>query len=314
MPAQRPLRVFIHLISMKRLNLAATFAAATLFLSFGLRAADAAKPANDMKSTRAAEMLKRFDKNGDGKLDDDERAEAKDAMLREQMDRQATRAAALGGSEAERAKMLERFDKNHDGRLDDEERAAAEKAGRERAAVANGPAGNLRAELIRRLDKNADGKIDQAERAAGAEFIADHLDQYPAMKQRFDENHDGKLDGTERAALDRGLQQLIDGAGGGGAMRMAATAPTLENLGPAMREQVLKRFDKDGDGKLNDEERAAFQSEWAKRRPQRGDGPAAKSEGAPKEPPVIDKDEQARLEKTMDDFAPKPAAVPAPKR
>src|SRR3954468_21040431 len=202
MPAVRPREVFSLLTSMKRPGLTLHLAAATLFLG-ALRAEDAkptapapalSKPAGGMKGRRDAEMLKRFDKNGDGRLDDDERAEAKEAMFKEQMDRQAARATALGGTEQERAKMLELFDKNKDGRLDDDERAAAEKFGRERAANLPAGGGPVRAEMIRRLDKNGDGKLDDAERAEGIQFIAANLDQFPGVKQRFDRNADGKLD------------------------------------------------------------------------------------------------------------------------
>src|ERR1051326_5474044 len=45
--------------------------------------ASAAAPAKPM--SRTEEILRRFDKNGDGKLDDDEKADAHEAMLQEQM-------------------------------------------------------------------------------------------------------------------------------------------------------------------------------------------------------------------------------------
>ncbi len=63
----------------------------------------------------AEEMLKEFDKNGDGQLDDSERETMRTTM-----------AARLGaeGRRPNREEMLKRFDKNGDGQLDDEERAA----------------------------------------------------------------------------------------------------------------------------------------------------------------------------------------------
>ena len=91
---------------------------------------------------RDADFLKRYDKNGDGKLDDDERADAKEAMLTEQIDRQMKQAAvATGGPgagpipadaqaslervlrtaiEADPA-QLRRFDRDQNGKLDDNE-------------------------------------------------------------------------------------------------------------------------------------------------------------------------------------------------
>lgn len=58
-----------------------------------------------------AEMLKKFDANGDGQLDDTEKAAAKAAM-------QAKHAAR-------KAEMLKKYDKNGDGTLDADEKAAA---------------------------------------------------------------------------------------------------------------------------------------------------------------------------------------------
>lgn len=97
------------------------------------------------------ELIKRFDRDGDGKLDAAELAEALKARV----------AAGPGGQM--RVHMLKMFDKNGDGRLDDEERAAAEKS---------------RAGQIRRFDKNGDGQLDPEERAeARKAFLADHPEQ-----------------------------------------------------------------------------------------------------------------------------------------
>jgi Ca2+-binding EF-hand superfamily protein len=301
---------------MKRPGLTLHLAAATLFLA-GLRAEDTkpvapapapARPMGAMKGRRDADLVKRFDKNGDGRLDDDERAEAKEAMFKEQMDRQTARAAALGGTEQERAKMLELFDKNKDGRLDDDERAAAEKFGRERAANLPAAGGAVRAEMIRRLDKNGDGKLDDAERGAGIQFIAANLAQFPGVKQRFDRNADGKLDDAEQAALDEGLRTFAQSpvpAGRPG--RGAGPLPSFDSLPPAMREQAVKRFDKDGDGKLAGEELAAMQAEMTRRRAERmAQNGGAAATGKAEEPHMADPEEAAKLDKAFDDFAPKP--------
>src|SRR4051812_33832128 len=112
-------------LPMKSLGLFPTLLAATLFLN-GVRAADAeammpsapaqtAPAANQKLSERDAALLKRFDKNQDGKLDEEELADAHDAMRDEQM------ARSEGVEPEAREKILERFDANHDGRLDEEE-------------------------------------------------------------------------------------------------------------------------------------------------------------------------------------------------
>ena len=72
-----------------------------------------------------AEILKRFDKDGDGKLNDAERGAAKKAH--------EERGGQPGGADGKlREEILKRFDKNNDGKLNEEERAAAKKAHEER--------------------------------------------------------------------------------------------------------------------------------------------------------------------------------------
>lgn len=66
---------------------------------------------------RHRELVKRFDKNGDGELDETEKAEAHTFI-------DARRAERRGRMEERRKEMRERFDANGDGELDEEERAA----------------------------------------------------------------------------------------------------------------------------------------------------------------------------------------------
>ena len=77
------------------------------------------------------EVLKKFDKDGDGKLSETERAAMK----------------------AEREKeMLAKYDADKDGKLSDEERAKAKE--------------DRHKEMIARFDKDGDGKLSETERAA----------------------------------------------------------------------------------------------------------------------------------------------------
>lgn len=80
-------------------------------------------------------LLKEFDKDGDGKLSDEERKAMHEAMKARMEER--------------RKEMLEKYDTDGDGKLSEEERRKA------RAA-----------ELIKRFDKDGDGKLDEAELAA----------------------------------------------------------------------------------------------------------------------------------------------------
>ncbi len=143
---------------MKASSLAPALLAATLFLTAGVHAEDA--PASEMTGTgenqamsekRHAEILKRFDKNGDGKLDEDEKAAAKEYNREETTGRQNKARERLG------KKALEKFDKNNDGKLDEAEHAEMIKA------LETDP------RLVKRFDKDGDGKLNAAEKAAARE-------------------------------------------------------------------------------------------------------------------------------------------------
>lgn len=84
---------------------------------------------------RKAEMIKKFDANGDGKLDDTE----KQALKAER--------------QARRAEKLAKYDANKDGQLDDAERAQVRK---DRVAA-----------RFQKLDANGDGSLSQEEFEAG---------------------------------------------------------------------------------------------------------------------------------------------------
>ena len=86
------------------------------------------------------ELLQKFDKNGDGKLDDAERADMK---------------AAFAAKRAEHHKeMLAQYDTNKDGKLDDAERAAMRDA--------------RLTERFKTMDANGDGKLTLDEFKAAA--------------------------------------------------------------------------------------------------------------------------------------------------
>ena len=78
---------------------------------------------NAMREARQVEMLKKYDKDGDGKLSGEERK----AMQAEM--------------EAKRAAMLEKYDANKHGKLDPEEMKAARDAGEEIPWGGRGPGG-----------------------------------------------------------------------------------------------------------------------------------------------------------------------------
>ncbi len=100
------------------------------------------------------EAMKRFDKNGDGRLDDDERAEALEAMKKK-------------GGEIQgqlRQFMLRRFDADGNGTLDTDERKTAFDETMKQLEE-NGPMvkNTVLGFVHRRFDANGDGTLDKVE-------------------------------------------------------------------------------------------------------------------------------------------------------
>ena len=83
----------------------------------------AAPPENNDPATRKAEMLKKFDKNGDGKLNDEEKS-----TLRVEMQNRRRGKDRKQWTPEQRDEMLKKFDKDGDGKLSQEERDTAREA------------------------------------------------------------------------------------------------------------------------------------------------------------------------------------------
>lgn len=74
-------------------------------------------------------ILQRFDKNGNGQLDPDEREAAREAMHKRREQGGGDSPGGPGVQDPERRKkMLEKFDTDGDGKLSETERAAAKEA------------------------------------------------------------------------------------------------------------------------------------------------------------------------------------------
>lgn len=105
-------------------------------LSIGLVAKPEKKGKGDKPGRPSREeMMKKFDKDGDGKLSDEEKAEIRKAMA----------------NRTPPAHILEKFDKDGDGKLSDEEKAG------------------MRKEMMAKFDKDGDGKLSPEERKAAME-------------------------------------------------------------------------------------------------------------------------------------------------
>ena len=171
------------------------------------------------------EAMKRFDANGDGKLDDAEQAEALESLKKKGGDLQAQF----------KQFMLRRFDTDKDGALGEQERKAAFEE-LTRQLEKNGPMvkNTVLGMVHRRFDADGNGKLDGGELEAAREDLSKRIMQgvggteSPApvdpavrrkqaeearkkeMLERFDADGDGRLDEAERARAKEDLERLFD--------------------------------------------------------------------------------------------------------
>ncbi|MFO1500933.1 MAG: EF-hand domain-containing protein [Verrucomicrobiota bacterium] len=98
---------------------------------------DASKPPGFQMPSRE-EMIKQFDKDGDGELSPDEQT-----AMRTAMQARFARGGRPGAARPNREEMMKRFDKNADGKLDEDELAAMRASfpgGRDRGRSGRGEA------------------------------------------------------------------------------------------------------------------------------------------------------------------------------
>lgn len=139
----------------------------SLLATLPLAAQETPTPASSEKQRAARERIRPYDKDGDGKLSDEEKAAAKNYM-RER------------GEQPERRKqMLKRFDKDGDGKLSDAERIEMEKAREQFGANRE----KRQAEILKRFDKDGDGQLNDAERAE-AEKAREEMQKKRRGKER----------------------------------------------------------------------------------------------------------------------------------
>ncbi len=143
------------------------------------------------------------------------------------------------------------------------------------------PAGLGREEIKQRLlqkyDTNGDGTLTGDELRKARADLGKNLGGLPGpagaafdeIKKKFDVDGDGELNAQEQAAAMTAFQKARGaggpGAAGGGAGGFPGGVPGgtggAEGEGGKTRGRaaMIKQFDKDGDGKLNEEEKAAAQ-------------------------------------------------------
>lgn len=145
-------------------------------------------------------------------------------------------------------KILERFDVNKDGQLSDQEKLMAQEAMRRQGWPALGiPPGGFPGaqQFLKQFDRDGDGQLSPLE---------------AMMAQAAYQRMRGNDKGGERGGI------RPSGAGGGvPPVAVPVAPPDGEKSGKV--NPLVKRFDKDGDGKLSDEEKAAAQAELKKKKP-----------------------------------------------
>jgi Ca2+-binding EF-hand superfamily protein len=164
--------------------------------------------------------------------------------------------------------------------------------------------------IVEKFDLDRDGKLSDAERLRAQEelkrmgaLVGSGIAPggFPGAEEflkKFDKNKDGKLSDEEKLAAQAAMQQMRRGGGGpatgvglGGGLPAGgiggAGAPAAEgNEKPGRKvNPLIKLYDLDGDGKLNDEEKAALQADRGKKKAKAKEGAkkVAVKEAKPKE-------------------------------
>jgi hypothetical protein len=144
----------------------------------------------------------------------------------------------------------------------------------------------LQKQMLAKFDTNKDGVLGDAEKlaaqeamrglagAAGAGAVPGGFPGVEQFMQQFDRDRDGRLSDIEKAAAwsayqkMRGSGAVQRGPGVGGVPAGGTNVPAAgQGDGkPNKVSPLVKRFDLDGDGKLNDAEKAAAQAEFNKKK------------------------------------------------
>ena len=210
------------------------------------------------KASREAWIMRRWDRNKDGVLDEEEYA-AREKELAEYKRRTEEYRA--------KAKLL-RWDKNKDGTLDAEETAAMERRQAEWKRQLEEQRRRTK-ELIARFDKNGDGTLNNTERQAM------YADQRRQWIEKYDTNGDGKIDDDERRAMYEKIRreselrqwdtnrdgELDDAERAAMEERQAEYKRRSEEY---RRRALLRMWDANDDGELDAEETAAMERRQAR--------------------------------------------------
>lgn len=155
------------------------------------------------------EMMKRFDQDQDGQLNDAERAAAREAMRERWGARAAKGHRFAPGRHGQPPEWMRR--ELH--RWFAQQWGGPQGHGPRWHAGPAGPRGPMHAKLMQRFDLDQDGKLSEAERAAlkqaAEERRAQHAQNRKDVLARFDQDGDGKLGDAERKSMKDAWQKFL---------------------------------------------------------------------------------------------------------
>lgn len=197
-------------------------------------------------------LLEKYDTDGDGKLSDDER--------------KAVQEDAKKMHEAKKAEILAKFDTDGDGKLSDDERKAmredwsknhpevTEKMKEKRQQQLR----QHREDMIKKFDTDGDGKLSDDERKAMRESM---------QKDR----PKGQGQGANGQRGPRGPRSERPEGGPRGESPHKGAGQPIPGAGILIESLVVAKYDKDGDGKLSEEEIAVLVEDAKAARQQKRD-------------------------------------------
>jgi len=242
-------------------------------------------------------LLEKYDKDGDGKLNEAEREAARAEFTKQAPATKPTEAPSRtrkpieGGNnpegrrggpsredmEARRAAFMKQYDKDGDGEISEEERAAMRAEFDKRREEG-------RAAMLKQFDKDGDGELSEEERNTARDTMRN---KFQEITKKYDKDGNGRLEREEmEAAREAGAFEGMAFPGGPGFGGPGGPDGRRGPGGPGdeeRRAEMMKRFDKDGDGELNEEERAALRESFGGGRrggrPGEGDGEGGRRRG-----------------------------------
>lgn len=201
-----------------------------------------------------ADMLARFDKDGDGELNEEERQAAREAFRAE---REARRQQFL----------LERYDADGDGVLSEAETKKMEEDRQRMDEERQAREAEMRQRALAAYDKDGDGRLSEEERRAANQQRREWFQQQQQQAMaRFDANGDGELGQAERELMRESMAKAFEDmrftdrydVTGDGMVTVADMSAYLDRFYAGNMEADMNR-----DGVLDETDLAEFQARVA---------------------------------------------------